>query len=448
LEVKAEPLAPCQVQLTVVADPAQVERALTEAAQAYARHMRIPGYRPGKVPARAVVARVGEEALHDKAAERLRERVVREAISSEGIEPSAPATVEQLTEDPPTFRVVVPLAPEVDLGDYRALRLAPTDARAVADEEVEAVIERWRADLGFLAPVDRPAEAGDIVSLGLVGWDGDVVVFEDDALTLKLDAASAVEANLPPAVAEALVGRVAGETAQFEVTYSELWTQPELQGRTVRFEADLASVLTPSLPEIDDDLAREVSRGELETIEGLRGRVRQEMTRRAEIRAREAHVEAVIDALVAPATVRYAPALVDVETAEIVGDLRSRVERQGFTWDRWLELQGKDIDSLWAELAETAELRLRRRLVLAEFVRAEGIAVAAPEIEAELERMEALLTGVSRRAMPSRDTLHQSIGTRLLSDRAVARLLAIAAGDGPAPAAAPDTREDDPEERP
>lgn len=424
MQITAEPIEPRQVQLEVVVPPERIAQAMDDAAQLYARRLRIPGYRPGKAPRRLVAAHVGEEALREAALKLLQEQIPREALHAEELIPAGPVILEVTEEEPLTYRLLVPLEPEVILPDVQDLRIAAPEPRLILDEDVDAVIDRWRQDLAYLAPVDRPAQAGDVVALSLVGRDGDKVVYEDDALTLELSEQGLPAANLPNGIQDQIVGHQAGETFEFTWHYSEFWPQPELQGREVTFQADLTGVSAMAVPELDDALADELAG--LETLDELRARVREQLQTRAEIEALEALVDSQVEALVAGSDVRYPPVLLDQEVALLLSDLRTRVEQQGFSWERWLELQGKDEEALWAEVEPEAEARLRANLVLAAFTRAEGIRISDQDIEAALQRMQGQLASVSRHELPPREELRQRTVSRLLSSRIFERLLELA----------------------
>jgi trigger factor len=428
LDITSEDLEQRQVKLTIVVPPDRLDGAMNEAAQRIGRQLKIRGYRPGKVPLRAVIAHVGEQEVKADAMERLTQQVVGEAIRSEDLRPVAPTAVEKLSDDPLTLSAVVPLAPEVDLGDYLALRIDGPDPDPVTDEDVDQVIEAWRRDMAYLAPVERAAEADDVITVSLVGRHSDELVFEEDEFNLPLNADGAQAANLPSDIVEHLIGLGAGESSAFAVTYSEFWPQAELQSQEVEFEASVAKVAAITLPELNDSLAQEV--GDVQTLDELRERVREQTELRSKLDAQDKLVEGALDALVEGSSVTYPPALLEAETADVVADLRTRVERQGFTWERWLELQQTDLDKLWDEMQQQAERRLKRGLVLNEFVRREGIDVAEDEVEAEVERLSELLPKDARKnVLPSRDQVRQSASSRMLTNRALARLVEIATGD-------------------
>jgi trigger factor len=428
IQVQTEPLEPRQVRITVVVTPERIERAMSDVAQDLARRQRIAGYRPGKVPLRVAIARFGEEPIREQALERLTEQVVREAIRQEGIEPWAPAQAQVTQEDPFTVQATVPLAPQVELGDYTSLSVARPPVREVTDEDVENVIQALRQEHATLQTVDRPAQPGDTVVLSLVGTlaDGSVMAHHD-GLALDLSDEGARAGQLPPGIVEALEGTVAGETRTFSLTYSEFWPQAELQGREVSFEAGLEAVMARVAAPLDDQLARDAA--DLDSLDLLRERLGEQLRARAEMEAQEAQVTTLVDGLVASATVAYPPIALEREVASAFVDLRQRVERQGVAWERWLELQGLDEEKLWADIEPEAAEQLRRRLVLRAFVHAEKIGVKESELDAEVDRLRKPFGRSARRVLPPAPVLRRSAGSRILTNRAVERLLEISAAN-------------------
>lgn len=425
IDIQSEDIGQRQIQLTIVVSQERIDRAMNEMAQEYARHYRISGYRPGKVPLRAVTARVGEDAVREAAMEKLGEQVVREAVRAEGLVPSAPASYEVLTTAPYTIRVVVPLLPEVTLGDYSELQIESPEPPPVTDEDVTAVIDAWRRDKANLETVDRPAEIGDRMVLALSGRLGDESVFFEDSLEIELTTEGVQKEHLPKDVLDHLVGMAAGEEKLFTVRYSEFWPEEHLRESDVAFAAQTMAVMTLVPPPLDDALAKEL--GDLDSVEELRERVRAQLEYRSEMHAREAYVTSLVAALVSAADVSYPPIALEQEVVTEIGDLKGRVERQGFLWEKWLELQQTDMESLWQEIEPRAEARLRQRLVLGKFVEVEDIRVDPEEITTEVEKLQAPFTKEARRSLPPMEDLRRSAGSRLLSDRAIERLLELAA---------------------
>jgi trigger factor len=441
LTITSEAVEPRQVRLTITVSPEREAREMGQVAQAYARRLKVPGYRPGHVPLRVVTSQVGEDELRQAAREQLADKVAREAIRAEGVLPYDNPVLEGQTDEPLIYTILVPLRPTVDLGDYRALRVPEPAAEPVSEDDVAERLEGLRQELTHLETVDRPAAAGDRVIVALVGRQGDQIVVEDDSLALDLTADGASEAGLPTAIIDELVGLGAGAAREFDLTYSEFWPAVELQGQTVRFAVTVDSVQGLTPPTLDDAFAQEVS--DAGTLAELRERIREGLVARHRIEARERWVEAAVAALVDQAQVQAPPSLFDDEVDAELDALRARVERQGFTWERWLALQEKDEATLFGELEPEVNRRVRTTLVLSEFAEAEGIRVSRTEIEGALSRQNEALARAGMR-LPRNDAVRRRMGGELLTGRTLDRLLEIVSGTddgGTAPAEAPESSE-------
>lgn len=440
MNITTEPIEPRQVKLTVEVPEARLTRAMEQVGRELSKRYKVPGYRPGKVPLKRMIALLGEEGIRQEAIEALGREIMAEAMQETGSLPAAPVQVEVASESPLTFSALVPLPPLVDLDDYRALRLPEAEPPPVDASDVDALLERLRRDLAQLAPVDRPAEAEDVVELSLtarraVAVAGDEApLLQHEQIWITLDEEGASRAGLPAAVIDELIGLSAKGSHRFTVTYPEDWSDASLGGRPVAFEARVNTVSRLELPELDDAFAQQVS--DMDSLEALRRRAEEDIALRRRNEARDAHLEAVLDRLADQARLDYPPALLELELRELVGDLRERVERQGFEWKRWLELQEKSEETLWAELEAQAERQLRRSLVMQAFVEQEGIAVSEAEIRSEVERFNAIMASLPRAQRPDGDDLRRRTANRILTGRAIERLLDIAAGRVEADAAA------------
>lgn len=438
MEITTEQIEPRQVQLTIVVPAERMEKAMNDLAQAYSKRLKVPGYRPGHVPMRILAGHLDMEKVHEEAVKYVSEDVLREAVEAEGIDPFTNVPVEVVSEDPLTLRALVPLTPTVELGDYHAyLELSDEPPEPVVDAHIEAKLDEWLNDMAVLAPVERAAEAGDTMNLSLVGRYDDEVVFEDEAMSLTLDPDQAIDAGLPGELVDELIGLKAGETHSFGLKYSEYWPTTHLRGRTVGFEAEVMSVLALDVPELDDELAKQVAN--VDTAEALRTRTGEQLAMRRQIEHNEARVKAAIEALVAQSDVSYPPIAVDQEIAQMLAGLRQRVEEQGFTWERWLELQDKDRDTLWDEAAPEAEARLQRNLVLSAFAKAENIHVTAEEMAAADRYAQNMVnatkdpgTGKVKANPKTKKAVAQmmrdEVISRVLTDRTLDRLVTIAYG--------------------
>jgi trigger factor len=129
--------------MTIQIGPERTEELLRRAAKNVSRKYTIPGFRPGKAPYAAVLRRFGRERLLGEIIEEIGEEVIREALESNQVTPYGQISLSEVKLDPPTFKVVVPLPPTVELGDYRSIRLEAPEV-VVKEEEVDQWLERVR----------------------------------------------------------------------------------------------------------------------------------------------------------------------------------------------------------------------------------------------------------------------------------------------------------------
>ena len=445
MHVSSEELGQRQRKITIVVTDDDVARAKQDVAKELGKRARVPGYRPGTAPLDRLEALLGAEALESEAVEKLARRGARQAVEPGEAYTGVSVDANVVGRDPLTIEVTVPLQPAVTLGDYHALRVPAPNPPAIGDDEVDAVLQGWRREMAVLTDVERPAVAGDIVTLGLVGRHADAVVFEDEALTLALDPERFDATRLPPAVIDKLTGARAGQALDFTVTYPAFWPDAALQEQPVAFSGTVTRVAELQLPELDDTLAATLA--DVDSVEGLRARVRAQMEERARMALQDQHIESAIDALVAAANVDFPPQLLNAEIARYVHDLKAKVEEQGFVFEQWLGLQPEGAEALYAQIEGEADKRIRRQLVLTEFCAAEGIRVRSNEIDDEVKFFSRLV-GASKKdgpggpggqsakgarsrrgPMPSVHEMRSSFGARILSSRAIARLMAITSGN-------------------
>lgn len=440
MKISREDVDPCQVKLSIEVEPKRLSVAMAAVTQELSKRYRIPGFRPGKAPMDRVAALVGEANLRQEALERLGKEVVGAAIKAEKLQSVAPMTMEVLSTDPPRFSVVISLEPEVDLGDYLSLRLPEPELPEPTEDDVERVLGRMQRDLAERRPVDRPARRGDELVLSVEARrrsadapppaeeDGELLPEDAPRQRLFLDDALARFEGAPEGLVEALVGLSAGSAGSFSLPVpadADAPTAAEGAAERLDFSYRLHEVVELELPPLDDSLAARL--GGAESLEAVRERLRTSLEERRDINRRELLVRAAREALVAGATLRYPPALVQEELRETVTAFRRYLEQEGEDWETWLA--ARDEEQLWREFEERAEQTLRRKLVLSRFAEVEGLEPEERQVEAGLRYAEQL---GSRRPRKAREGLRRMMLDSLnhsYNQRVDDRLLAIVSGD-------------------
>ncbi|MBI3363032.1 MAG: trigger factor [Chloroflexi bacterium] len=431
MKIDIERLATCEATLTVEVEPERLEAAKKAAARRLSEKHNVAGFRKGKAPYQIILRQFGEQAILENAVDQLGPKIYEEALDQAQIEPYATGQLTDVAFDPLVMKFTVPLKPEVDLGAYRTVRL-PFTAPEVTDEAVQESLEHLREHHAVLEPVERPAQPGDVVTIDVVGqWvesDQPKPLIEQDGVSVLID--PKVEWPVP-GFAGKLTGMMIGEQRQIDLTFPEDYENEKLRAKKTSFNVTASEIKSRYLPEWDDDLAKEV--GEYETLEELRTVVRKELQERAEQAYEAEYSKSVNDIIVAGATVNYPPTLLQREIDNLADDLDHRLRERGLNLTDYMKLENKTQDSLREELRPAAEARLKRALVLGKVVDEEKIDLEPGEVEKHIESVTAAFGKGGERINKVLSTPNgkRSIALDLLTDKAVARLVAVAKGEAP-----------------
>lgn len=425
------------LNLTVEVSDDRVRPALESAAREISKRYPIKGFRPGKAPYAHVVREYGERAVYESAVDALGQKVYEEALEQEKIEAYGPGSLVDMQLKPMVLKFTVPLKPVVEMGDYAALRV-PYTAPAVAEEEVQRVLDNLRERQAVLEPVARPAALEDVAVLDISAFIGEGLNPSDFLMTDK-DVSLQLEAtgDWPmPGFPAQVVGMSAGESKKFDLTFAEDYANESLRGQVSHFEVACKEVKSRTLPEWSDDLAKEL--GEFQTLDELRQRVREDLQKQAERATDREYSDQVLNQLVAQTAVQYPPSLLEQELDDMLHDLDHRLQEQRLTLDDYLKVENKTKEQMRDENRPRAEQRLKRALVLGRIVEAEKIEVNPEDVKAEIDRQSALWGDQAGRVLNflSTDQGRQSLIVDMLTSKAVQRIVAIAKGEVAAPAEA------------
>ncbi len=422
--------------LTIEVEPERVEAALNKAAKSIAQKTNIPGFRKGKAPRRVIEQMFGKGALLEEAVDDLGQQVYKEALDQEQIEPYGPGQLEDIQNDPFVLKMVVPLAPIIELGDYRGLRV-PFETPTVEHGEIDHQLEHLRERHAIVepAPEGTSADWGHMVSLDLKS------TVEDKPFYSRSDANFVLEKEhlddeviVLPGFEEQIVGMKPGEEKSFSLPVPDDEDEyDEFAGKTAEINVTLKEVRLRELPELDDALAQTV--GDFETIDALRDAIRQDVADAKLREAESAYVDRAVDKLLEKAQIEFPPVMVEDELDEMLDRTDKRLRDQKLNLEEYLKILGKTREEYRQEMRPTAEAHIRRGLLLSRLVELEKITVDAADVDKEIEAVSA---AYGQRAKEVRDALSSKESRRrleleLLTRKALDRLTAIAKGEAPEP---------------
>jgi trigger factor len=352
-----ENLSPTRVRLAVEVPFDDLKPSLDKAYKEIASQVRVPGFRPGKVPARIIDQRIGRGTVLQEAVNDALPRLYGDAAREHELQPLGQPEIDITNLDDGTslsFTAEVDVRPELTLPELDGLAVTVDDAE-VTDEDVEQQLADLRERFGTLVGVDRPVEEGDYVSLDLVSKVGDEEVEGGSASGLSYVVGSN---DLVDGLDEAIVGKSAGDTATFSTTLR----QGDHAGEQADITATVKSVKVKELPDVDDEFAQLAS--EFDTVDELRADLRTRLGRVKTLeqgaQARDKLLEQLIDTVEFPLPESAVNAEVEYREHDVVHSLG----HDDALFERYLEAQGKTREEFQAELRETAEKSVRAQFIL------------------------------------------------------------------------------------
>jgi trigger factor len=361
-------------EITVVIAAADIERSVTNRLSEIGRTIRLPGFRPGKVPLTVLRKRYGpsvmgevlERTVSDSSTEAMRERNLRPALQPK---------IEIVSFNEGTdlqYKLAVEVLPQIELanlGDIQIERLKPE----VPEEEIDSALERIAKQQRKAEPVERAAEKGDIVVMDFVGSVGGVEFPGGSAKDYSLELGSG---SFIPGFEDQLIGIKAGEERVVKVDFPADYGAEDLAGKAAEFKVDAKAVKALAEQPIDASLAEAVG---MDNLEALRQTVRERIERDYSGIARQKLKRQLLDRLAERHHFTVPAGMVDIELDTIWRQYQAQLERAKQSGTEPTETP-KDEAAVKAEYKDIAERRVRLGLVLAEVGSKNNLTVTQDEL--------------------------------------------------------------------
>lgn len=356
------------------------ERVSTEAQRVtteFSRQAKLPGFRPGKIPANVIRSRFAKE-IQEEVFSRLLPLSFREAIAGKGVEPVGDPELESMDPyiegAPVKFKANFEVKPQIDLREYRGLEVDDKSVE-VADSDVDEMVERLREQASSYRPItDRGLQEGDFAVIDIVS-NADGMETKRDSGHFKVG-----EETPLPEMHEALRGKTAGQTATFDKSYAEDATTEGFRGKNVKHEVTLKEIRIQEKPDINDEFAKSV--GNWESVAQMREAIAADIRRHRELDVLRAKRNQIGDALIGAHDFDVPETLVEEELGKSLQNYARFLASQG------IDVEKADLD--WRRIGEDfrpeAVKRVKRGLILEAIARKEGVQVSDVEVDAEIRR--------------------------------------------------------------
>ncbi len=382
MKSSVESLEGNKVKLSVEVDPAEFEVALEQAFRRIAKEVRVPGFRPGKVPRKVLEARVGSSAARQEALRDALPGYYVEALRDNDVDAIAQPEIAITAGEeagPVTFEATVEVRPSIEIEGYGGLTVV-VPRMSVTDDDVDKALRRLRSADAALLDVDRPAAAGDVLTIDLKATrerDGDEETL-DDVSDYSYEIGDA--AGFPPELDEQLTGTTAGQDVVVVATVGEGERASE-----ITFTVKVKKVQEKNLPELTDAWVEESS--ELATVEALRADLRERLEKGRQRTAVAAMRQKLLPELVKLVPDEVVPEpLIAEEVERQAGELERNLRRQNVDLAQYVSALGGS-DLIVEQLRVQAIPAAKSDLALRAVADAEDIQVSDEELDEALVKL-------------------------------------------------------------
>ena len=372
MQVIEKPADGLKRTFNVVVPTAAIEEKVNTRLTEVGQQVRLPGFRPGKVPMNLLKKRFGES-VRGEVLEKTVDESVQAALTEKALKPAVQPKVELVKFEEGQdleFSVQLEVLPEIT-AEVGAIELTRPTAQ-VGELEMSKALEGVQRTKATAEKVDREAQKGDVVLADFVGRiDGEA--FQGGSVqgaSIEIGAG-----NYIPGFEDQLTGAKAGDKRTVKVTFpAEYPNSPNLAGKDAEFEVDVKEVRELRLPTLDDDFAKGVG----DTgIESLKSRLRDYLQQNHDAASRQRMKRQLLDKLAESHSFDVPQGLVDIEFESIWRQME-QVTRGGQVDP---EDVGKTEDQLKAEYRAIAERRVRLGLLLSDIGQRAGVMVTPDDLK-------------------------------------------------------------------
>ena len=411
-----------EATIVVEIDKELMEKGVNAAYLKQRKNIMIPGFRKGKAPRKMIESMYGAHIFYEDGLEEIFPEVYQHAVVDQDVKAiGRPSLTDMdISEDGiVTLTLTTEVYPEVTLGQYKGLEIEQAET-VVTDEQVKAELDRMAQNVASTETVEKAAEMGDTANIDFEGFDNGVP-FEGgkgDNFDLKLGSGQFV-----PGFEEQIVGMNPGEEKDIDITFPENY-HAELAGKAVVFHVKLNKITVTTVPELDDEFAKDVS--EFDTLEELKADIRAKALENAQKQAKTAFENAAVEKAAENTTVDMPKALVETELDSQMERFAYQLQMSGYSIEQYAQMMGGDLNTMRNAFRPQAEKQAKVNVTLEKIAEVEGITVTDEDVEAEYTALAGQyeMDAEKIKTMVPAEEIKQSLKTRkavaVIVDSAVA----------------------------
>ena len=380
--ISAEKKEKSTVELTIQVEAEAFEAAVQAAYLKNRKNINVPGFRKGKATRKVIESMFGTGVFYEDAINECYPEAYDAAVAEQGLDVVGYPQTEIVEVGPQglTFKAVVPVRPEVKLGEYKGLT-ATKDAAKVTEKDIDNEMKTFVERATRLVSVEREAKMGDTTVIDFEGFDNGTA-FEGgkgENYELKLGSGSFV-----PGFEEQIVGLKAGEEKDIDITFPEDY-HADLAGKAVVFHIKVNEVKEAQEPVVDDEFAKDVS--EFETLKEFRADLGKKLEEKRAAMAEKDFISQVMEQVIGNMECEVPDGMIEVEIDRMLEQQAMQLQQYGISMEQYQKMMGVNEAMVRDSARPDALKSIQLRLALGAIAQAEGIEVTDEELEAEFNKL-------------------------------------------------------------
>jgi trigger factor len=414
MKTKLEEVTPVKKKLEIEIEAGEVNKKIEEAYRELRKGVKLPGFRPGKVPRKILERRFGNQVIDDVTRRLVNETLPKAVEETKTIPLSMPIIENEILKLGQNFKysAVMEVRPEFELKDYMGLEVE-REIFSVADEDVEAQLEEIRKTHGQLSSVEteRGIKEEDFAIIEYEGLeDGKALEgVKNNNFLVRVGGN-----DFHPDFEKALIGLKKGDISEFNVDFEDDYSQPKLAGKSVKFKVRVIDIKEMNLPELNDDFAKNLG-ADFQDLGDLKDKIRETLTEREEKRVDRELKMRLLKKVSDSVDFELPESLVESELNGAIENIRQNLLRSGSNMDK----AGLNEEKLKEDLRPASEKRVKDMLVLGEIARGNDLNITEAELLAGFKEL-ALSTGQDPEALRQyyeANNLRESFRQQLLEEK-------------------------------
>ena len=375
MQSNLETLSSLERRLSIAVSMQEVNTEVANRLKRLSQTVKIHGFRPGKVPVKIVEQQYGGQVRQEVLGDTI-QKSFGDAVREQKLRVAGFPKIEVQSGDDPTdqleYTATFEVYPEVALGDLKSLSIEKPVV-TVGEEDIDKAVELMRKQHASFAPVQRAAEAGDQVK---IDYRGTIAGEAFDGGTAEGSVVQLGEGRLLPGFENNVIGRSAGDSATFTMTFPDDYHGKEVAGKEAEFEITVQEVLGPTLPEVDAEFAKSLGIADGDLAK-MRSEIRANLEREAKRRTTARIKEQIMKGLVDTTSVELPQSLVDQEIERMTEQMRQNLQSRG--------LNTANVPLPRDTFEEEAARRVRLGLIVSEMVDKHGLAAKPDQVKDVVE---------------------------------------------------------------